>query len=235
MSGAPRTPGQSGGRREPPSPPPRSRDGDGKPPGWRVDPAPDGRGGDRPPRFGFGRRFLIVVLALLALNFWGSTLIPSTHERVRVPYFPTFLEQVRAHNVASISSRGSTVQGTFRHKVTYPRGKKGAKTSRYFDTEVPTFANQDQLTNLLQTNGVTVNASSPEQGRSLLANLLLGFGPTLLLVGLFVWLGRRAARPAGGGLMGFGRSRARRGEACGPRGSFQDVAGVAASDGEGVP
>ena len=39
-----------------------------------------------------------------------------------------------------------------------------------------------------------MNAKPPEQGRSFLANLLLGFGPTLLLVGLFVWLARRARR-----------------------------------------
>src|SRR5205823_883516 len=92
--------------------------------------------------------------------------------------------------------------------------------------EGPTFANTDQLTRLLQTNGVTVNASSPEQGRSFLENLLLGFGPTLLLVGLFIWFGRRAARQAGGGLMSFGRSGARRGEGGDQRVTFEDVAGI---------
>src|SRR5437763_3799981 len=211
MCGAPQPPSGAGPRREQSRTPQRPRDGDGKPPGWRVEGTPERRGdGPTPPRFGIGRGFLIFVLILFALNFWGASLIPATKERVRVPYFPTFLDQVvKQHNVASISSKGTTIQGTFRHAITYPRGKSNAKTSRYFDTEVPTFANTDQLTHLLQTNGVTVNASSPEQGRSFLENLLLGFGPTLLLVGLFIWFGRRAARQAGGRPLGFGRSRAR--------------------------
>src|SRR5207244_6575320 len=152
------------------------------------------------------------LAVLLALNLWISTLIPSGHQRIRVPYTPTFIQQIQAGNVKSISSKGSTVQGEFRVSVKYPATGKNAKASRFFDTEVPTFANTDQLSQLLQSKNVTVNAKSTEQGRSLIANLLLGFGPTLLLVGLFIWFARRAARQAGGagGLMGLGRSRARR-------------------------
>ncbi len=46
----------------------------------------------------------------------------------------------------------------------------------------------------------------------MLAEILLGFGPTLLLVGLFVLLARRAQAGGGGlgGLGNFGRSQARR-------------------------
>src|SRR5204862_192075 len=136
-------------------------------------------------------------------------LIPSGHERVRVPYTPTFVQQIQANNVKSISSKGATVQGEFRNSVKYPTTGKDAKSSKFFDSEVPTFANTDQLSQLLQTHNVTVNAKPPEEGRSTLANLLLAFGPTLLLVGLFVWFARRAASQAGGGgLMGIGRSRA---------------------------
>src|SRR5947207_22543 len=107
-----------------------------------------------------------------------------------------------------------------------PPGGKGSKSSKFFDTEVPTFANTDQLSQLLVSKNVTVNAKPPEQGRSLIANLLLGFGPTLLLVGLFIWLGSRAARQAGGGLMGIGRSRAKRFEGTEQRVTFDDVAGI---------
>ena len=67
------------------------------------------------------------------------------------------------------------------------------KSSKFFNTEVPTFANTDQLSQLLETHNVTVNAKPPEQGRSFIANLLLGFGPTILLVGLFIWFARRGA------------------------------------------
>ena len=61
---------------------------------------------------------------------------------------------------------------------------------------MPSFWNGSQLSALLQEKGVEINAKSPNPGQSLLVELLLGFGPTLLIVGLFVLLARRAA---GGG------------------------------------
>jgi cell division protease FtsH len=215
--------------RPPPSTPERQH-----PSGWRVQPAPDGRGAPPPERprpswrAGIGRRWLIIVVVLLAINFWISSLIPNGHERIRVPYNPTFIQQIERNNVEDISSKGTTVQGTFKHEFKYPPTGKDSKVSKYFDTEVPTFANTDQLSNLLQEHGVTVNAKPAEEGRGFLANLLLGFGPTLLLIGIFVWLARRAAGGAGGGgvLGGFGRSRARRIEPSQQTVNFGDVAGI---------
>src|SRR3954451_15422363 len=204
---------------------------DRHPSGWRVQPAPDGRGAPeekrRSPFGGIGRRWVILVLVLLAVNFWISSLIPSGHERVRVPYTPTFVSEIKGGNVEEISSKGATVQGTFRHEVKYPPTGKDSKTSKYFDTEVPAFANTDELSGLLQQHNVTVNAKPAEEGRSFLANLLLGFGPTLLLIGIFVWLARRASGGAGGGMLGnFGRSRAKRVEPSQQTVTFDDVAGI---------
>jgi hypothetical protein len=54
--------------------------------------------------------------------------------------------------------------------------------------------------------------------------LLLGFGPTLLFVGLFWFLSRRAGGM--GALGGFGRSKARRVDPTGIRVTFDDVAGI---------
>jgi len=58
--------------------------------------------------------------------------------------------------------------------------------------------------------------------------LIFGFGPTLVLILLFVLIARRAAGGAGGagGLMSFGRSRARRVEASEQPVTFEDVAGI---------
>src|SRR5438445_4252836 len=55
--------------------------------------------------------------------------------------------------------------------------------------------------------------------------ILLSVGPTLLLVGAFFWLSRRAAS-AGGGLLGFGRSTARLYEPDRPKTTFADVADI---------
>ncbi|MDX6401422.1 MAG: cell division protease FtsH, partial [Gaiellaceae bacterium] len=192
-------------KERPPAPttPLPDRQGDREhPQGWRVQPAPDGRGmpPQKPPglRSVLGRRFLVFVLILFAINLWVSSLIPSGHERIRIPYSPTFLTQVKGGNVKSISSRGATIQGEFRHEFKFPPTGKGAKVAKLFDTEVPTFADTKQLSAVLEQGHVEVNAKPAEQGRSLLANLLLGFGPTLLLVGLFVWFARRAARQGAG-------------------------------------
>jgi cell division protease FtsH len=220
-------------KESPPSPgtPLPDRRGDQEhPKGWRVQPAPDGRGAppQKPPGLrALGPRFIWFVVILLAINIWVSSLIPSGQSRIRIPYSPTFLTQVKGGNVKSISSTGTTIQGEFQHEFKYPPTGSGSKVSKLFNTEVPTFANNDQLTAALQAGHVQVNAKPPDQGRSFLANLLLGFGPTLLLVGLFVWFARRAARQgAGGGLMGFGRSGARRVEPSEQHVTFGDVAGI---------
>ncbi|HEY6782515.1 MAG TPA: ATP-dependent zinc metalloprotease FtsH, partial [Candidatus Dormibacteraeota bacterium] len=69
---------------------------------------------------------------------------------------------------------------------------------------------------------------STSKSTSLLAEILLGFGPTLLIIGLFVLFARRAAGAAGGmGALGnFGRSQARRVDPEKIRVTFDDVAGI---------
>jgi cell division protease FtsH len=200
--------------------------------GWQVSPAPDGRGmpeqtPSRPPAH---RRpgFLWFVLILFALN-WASVLLfaPSSHQpRVTVPFSPYFLEQVKTGEVRSIASKGDTIEGTFRAKQRYPNAK--ATPTTLFATEVPTFWDGNQLSALLQQKGVKINAKSTSTSQSLLAELLLGFGPTLLIVGLFVLIARRAAKAGGamGALGNFGRSQARRVDPDTIRVTFADVAGI---------
>jgi cell division protease FtsH len=190
-----------------------------------VSPAPDGRGKpkQKQPMLPFSpRRFFGIILLLLVVNWAVVALLAPAEKRIRVPYTPTFLTQVREGNVKEISSEGETVQGEFKDDVDY----KGDKATN-FETEVPTFADTDQLSKLLEDQSVTVNASPPGD-RSLLETLLFSFGPTLLIVGLFIWIARRAAGGgAGGGMLGqFGRSRAKRVEQNEQTVTFKDVAGI---------
>src|SRR6195952_1181804 len=199
--------------------------------GWHVAPAPDGRGappappsGGRRPRFG---RFGWFVLALLALN-WLSVLLftpGSTQPRVAIPFNPVFLQDVQAGRVKSISSTADTIDGTFTSAQRYPTAT--ATPTTQFSTQVPAFWNGNQLSALLQSKGVRITAQSPSQGPSLLTQLLLGFGPTLLIVGLFVLLARRAGGAGGmGALSAFGRSKARRVDGATIPVTFDDVAGI---------
>jgi cell division protease FtsH len=176
------------------------------------------------------RGFWYFVLALIALN-WLSVFFfaPSAGEqRVTVPFSPYFLEQVKADHVSTIASKGDTIQGKFKAKLRYPASNKKATPTKLFATQVPSFWNGAQLSALLQEKGVQIKAESTTTSQSLLAELLLGFGPTLLIVGIFILIFRRAAKGAGGmGALGnFGRSQARRVDPEKIRVTFKDVAGI---------
>jgi cell division protease FtsH len=197
-----------------------------------VTPAPDGRGGNQPPRPPGNPRsrwwIAIAVVALLALNLWISSQALKPNAPIRIPYSPTFLTQVQDNNVESISSTGESVSGTLKNKIRYPANDQSVSPSTSFSTQIPSFADQTALFNSLTKNGVTINAQPTNQGPSLASSLIFGFGPTILLVLLFIFLMRRAAGGGGGagGLMSFGRSRARRVEASDQHVTFQDVAGI---------
>src|SRR5579875_1920124 len=201
--------------------------------GWRVAPAPDGRGmpeEHRPTPPHRWRGFWVFFVVLLAVN-WLSVLLahPGSQPRVVVPFSPYFLGQLDAGHVKSITSKSGTIQGTWTVKLRYPASDKQATATTLFSTQVPSFWNTAALTKKLESEHVQVNAKNPNPGTSLLAELLLGFGPTLLLVGLFVLLMRRAQAGAGGGLGGlgnFGRSQARRVDPQKIAVSFADVAGI---------
>jgi len=92
------------------------------------------------------RGFVWFIVALLAIN-WLSVLFfePSTQTRVTIPFSPFFVSEVRAGKVASITSKGDSVQGTFKAKVTYPVGSKTATPTTLFATYVPAFWNGSQL------------------------------------------------------------------------------------------
>jgi cell division protease FtsH len=171
-------------------------------------------------------RFIVIVLVLLTLNYVSVALLgPGKEPSVDIAYNPTFREQVKAGNVERISAQGETVEGKFK-KAVKPPGDKDAKAAKNFETEVPTFANTDELSKLLEENGVIVQAKPITSG-GLLVNLLLGFGPVILLVGLFVFLARRAGGGGGLGALGaFSRSKARRVESGEQRITFADVAGI---------
>jgi cell division protease FtsH len=166
------------------------------------------------------RRFIAILLGLFVLNWLIVAVFAPPEKRISVPYSPTFLQEVRKGNVKEISSTGDTVKGEFKKAV-----KHKDETAKGFETEIPTFANDRELSQQLEENGVVISASPPGE-RSLLATILLGFGPTILLVALFIFFARRMAGGGGGVLGQFGRSRARRVEPSTQMVTFADVAGI---------
>jgi cell division protease FtsH len=179
------------------------------------------------------RPWWLAFLVLLAINYAiASFLLPSTAaQRTEIPY-TTFKQQIEAGNVAEISTRSDTVQGTLKQPISYtPSGSDKPSMVKDFSTVLPTFVDKD-LDMLLTDKGVVVNARPIDEPANPLLTLLISFGPTILLIAGIIWISRRAAGQlggGGGGPFGLGRSRARRYDETEPqqgRVTFTDVAGI---------
>ena len=175
------------------------------------------------------RSWLGFILILLINYFAFRFLFPNT-ESVKVPY-TTFKQQAAQGNVARVFSRGDRLSGRFTRPIVYP-AKPDSTTNQQprkfsdFTTTIPAFADPG-LESLLVAHGAEISAE-PVQG-STWVSLLLGFAPSLLIIALYVWLFRRAAKQGGmgGGVFGLGRSNARRfDKEKDTRVTFDQVAGI---------
>jgi cell division protease FtsH len=201
-----------------------------------------------PPR----RTWLIFLIVLVANYFVMRWLAPGGEEPLTVPY-TVFREQVARGNVQSIFSQGAGIEGRFLAPFTWPpAGAADAKrpadvpgsaapaaaqpsrTAGTFTTTLPEFVGPD-LEQFLIEHKVEISAVPIREG-SAWATLLFGFGPALLIIAFYVWLYRRAAQGGGlggAGLMGIGRSKARRyDQETGKRVTFDDVAGIDEAENE---
>ena len=196
--------------------------------------------------------FVVVLL----LNFLVARMLwPGPEGPVTVPY-TLFKEEVAKRNVQAVHSQGETITGRFKTLVTYqpldqksaaPKGgtqatgERGAppppapKQVSAFTTTVPSFVDPG-LEAFLIEHGVEISAKPIEEGGSALTTLLFGFGPALLFIGFYVWMFRRAQQGGGmmgGGLMGIGKSRARRyDQETDTKVTFDDVAGIDEAENE---
>jgi cell division protease FtsH len=181
------------------------------------------------PRTNLGRAWLITFGILLLINIIVTNVLASRGtSRVTIPY-TTFKQQVMANNVQSVMAMGDIIDGHANKAVT---SADGTQSSQDFETVVPSFVGPinsgqagDNLEALLEEHHVQVLAQ--EQMPNPLLQILLSFGPTILLIGGFILLSRAAARATGGaGIMGFGKSGAKLVDAERPQTTFADVAGI---------
>jgi cell division protease FtsH len=160
-----------------------------------------------------GRRGWIVVFVLFVLNWYLAARVSQPEERVGVPY-SVFRDQLVDGNVEAVSTVGDSFEGTFKHALP-------GQVLTEFTTARPSISD-DELTSILLKQHVVIDAKPPPQ-RPLLTTLLVGLGPTVLLVVVMIWLFRRVTS---GSIGGLGRSKARRYEPTTQRTTFADVAGV---------
>jgi cell division protease FtsH len=194
-----------------------------RPPEWRVEGVPPKKD-ESPENQGFlrrppNRRILLIAAVLFAANWWLTSLL-FQDARINLTY-TQFLDAVEAERVDTVFSQGDTLQGRFNQPQADPEDPE--VVSDLFATVRPSWAD-DNLVTTLREHSVEISAVDPEQ-TPFWQQLLFGFGPTLLLLWIFLSMWRRAGS-ALGSLGGLGRSKAKRFEADDQRTTFDDVAGI---------
>ena len=194
---------------EPPNRPPRAQ-------GPR---APKGGGNPRArwmPWVVFG----IFVLVLVVLFSQGG--FPGTgSSKVQLPY-GEFRTAVATNQVQAIKYEASNgrINGQFNAAGAAAHGGKSE-----FTTDGPTGGFSDVDIKFLYDNKVDLNYKPPSS--SIIPSLISFFLPILLIVGVIVWMSRRA-QAGMGAVMNIGRSRAKVYTTEKPKTTFSDVAGYGA-------
>ena len=173
-------------------------------------------------------RFWVTLGIVLALNILISQFLFQTPQPKTVTIsYSTFLQQVTENNVVSITSVGATITGTSKQKL---KDVNTSDTATRFATEIPLYVvgGTNSLETLLEQHNVTQLAKPVTDQTPLWQTLLFSFGPTLLFLGLFLYISRRmAGAGSAGGILGqFGQSRAKLYDAESPPTTFADVAGI---------
>ena len=189
-------------------------------------PNPRGSGrvpGQQPPKI--NPLSLLISLTLFAVIFYLlSAMLPGPH--ANPISYTEFKQDVTEGKVAKIRLKGDQVTGLFNQ----PKKKKEAKSKKSplpqeFQTFLPSI-NDPSLMPLLEKNNVTIIAVP--QGTSVWTGILIDLLPWVLIIGIFVYFGRRMQREMsdGGGIFRFGKSKARK-YTKGPSDvTFNDVAGL---------
>ena len=150
----------------------------------------------------------VVVLLVLAVVV---TLVqgPSTSTAANALGYSDFLTKVDEGQVKSVEIRGAELVG----KLT---------SDEDFRTYNP---GDSQLVQHLREKNVRFDAK-PEEGRSLLGQLVVTMLPFIIMIGIWMLVMRQMQNGAGKGAMGFGKSRAKLLQQKEGRVTFDDVAGI---------
>ncbi len=187
--------------------------------------------------------WMVIPILLIIWNL--LTLRPQVHPEVEIPY-SVFLAQVRSGNVAKVRLVGDLITGTFIKPFRWPASKIATTTpvakshqrvapamgqpaaavpTDYHDfrTTFPVVIGDPNLVSTLEANKVVVEVARAT--RPWLIDLLIDWGPMLLLIGFFWWMGKKASESQAG-LFGLGQTKARRYTEAQPKATFNDVAGA---------
>jgi cell division protease FtsH len=158
------------------------------------------------------RPWLVLAIAVAAIIAGRS--FATRGASTRAYNFSSFLSQVQSNHIrtAAIDPNGA-VSGT----LTNGHG---------YSSQIPTALQNPNLSGLLRAHHVAVSGVGTPDG---IGSILFSLLPLLLLIGAFIWFGRRGMRQGPGGIMGIGASKAKLYDEERPSVRFSDVAGYEAA------
>ena len=171
---------------------------------------------------------------LVGLTIWNViTYFRAAPQQAEIPY-STFIDQVKAGNISTVTITGNEITGTFINSLSWPQvtpgptptnGSEAVTPQSYseFVTLFPDSVGDPNLLALLEEKNIEIqveNASTPW-----FITLLTDGMPLLLLFLAAGWMSRQAMRSQQG-IFSFGQTRARRVLPDRPKVTFEDVAGA---------
>jgi cell division protease FtsH len=132
----------------------------------------------------------------------------------RVLTYSNFVSQVQANHVrsAAIDPAGA-VAGNLTNGM-------------HYSSQIPPALSDPQLSGLLRAHDVVISGVAPQAN---LAGIVVSLLPVLLLLSVFIWIGRRGLRQATSGIAGIAGSKAKLYDEERPTTRFSDVAGYQAA------
>jgi len=173
------------------------------------------------------RFFAASVIALTFLYIWSQYFAVQGPIQYEISY-SQFAERLNSGDIESVSIDKLKVIGKFKKDFKLPvlPDKKDAAVKN-FRTYLPSFQGEGLITKL-QEKGVAINIA-PAEERSLFWQLIIAILPWALIIGVWMFVMRRAQQQiqgGPGGLFTFGSSKAKLYETSKPGITFNDVAGM---------
>jgi cell division protease FtsH len=154
-----------------------------------------------------------VVIALVLSAVFNKLDLKGGSASANYIGYSDFLEQVRAKNIKQVTM--SEGQGNSEIVAVTADGNKIRTTATYMDRG---------LVGDLIANGVKFDVR-PREDTPFLLSLFMNFGPTLLFLGIWIYFAKKMQGGSGGGIFGFGKSKAKVLDVATQRVTFADVAG----------
>jgi cell division protease FtsH len=167
-----------------------------------------------------------ILIFTLFIYLWNMLFRIGTPEYHTISY-SQFLEQLQAGNIHSVTIKELQITGSLSKEtaIAQPDGKSTAPVKN-FHTFLPSFQGEALIQQLRDKN--VLIAVEPAEKSSLLWQILIGILPWVLIIGIWVFLMKRAQQIQGGpgGLFTFGASKAKLFDAKKVNVQFKDVAGM---------